>query len=382
MPTLRIPFHSGESDDGTGMTIGFHTSLFMPSQGSSELFLHRLVGDLQNRSHEAVMVAPSRQRPTGLPYPFVRCWRPRSKRYFVGNALPQLLYAHMRYGIDVLHCHGEYRAACSAYLFHKFTGVPYVCHALGSDFATVEHFPRLQRKMRTALSKVSQMVAQGSFLRHRILELGIPEEKITIAPNGVDIESFRACFKSDTRMVESPHILYAGGLRRTKGFDLLLRAFAEIADDYRDVKLLLVGNNRRMTDFETQVAELQLDERAMYLGVCPHEVVAELMGNCLFCVAPARRSPFSIVNLEAMAAGVPLLLTAVDGNCEQIRDGEEGFLVPVGDVKALAAGMRRLLADDRLREHMGAKAFARAASFSWANTVSAYEACYKQVAKP
>ncbi|MFT5131267.1 MAG: glycosyltransferase involved in cell wall biosynthesis, partial [Rhodothermales bacterium] len=153
------------------MTIGFHTSLFMPSQGSAELFLHRLVGDLQERGHKVVVIAPSRQKhlASGFPYPFVRSWRPRSKRYFVGNALPQLLYAHMRHRFDVLHCHGEYRAACSGYQFHRFTGVPYVCHALGSDFATVEHYPRLQRKMCTALSKVSKMIAQGSFLRHRML---------------------------------------------------------------------------------------------------------------------------------------------------------------------------------------------------------------------
>jgi glycosyltransferase involved in cell wall biosynthesis len=364
------------------MTIGFHTSLFMPSQGSAELFLQRLVGDLQARGHNAVVVAPTRQRHLAaeLPFPFIRSWRPRSKRYFVGNALPQLLYAHLRHGIEVLHCHGEYRAACSAYQFHKFTGVPYICHALGSDFATVEHYPRLQRKMCTALSKVSMMVAQGSFLRHRMMELGIPESKITIAPAGVDVDGFRACFKPDTPMIPSPYILYAGGLRRSKGFDLLLRAFSHVADEFPDVKLLLVGNNRRIIDFETQVAELHLGERAMYLGACSHEVLAELMGNCLFCAAPARRAPFSVVNLEAMAAGVPLLLTAVDGNCEQITDGEEGFLVPVGDVKALAAGMRRLLSDERLRENMGAKAFARASDFSWANTVSAYEACYKQVA--
>jgi glycosyltransferase involved in cell wall biosynthesis len=363
------------------MTIGFHTSLFMPSAGSAEQFLHRLVGDLQARGHKAVVIAPSRQLHLAaeLSYPFVRSWRPRSKRYFVGNALPQLLYAHMRHGIDVLHCHGEYRAACSGYQFHKFTGVPYVCHALGSDFATVEHYPSLQNKMCTALSKVSKMIAQGSFLRHRMLELGIPESKIAIAPAGVDIDAFRACFKPSARMIESPYILYAGGLRRSKGFDLLLRAFAVVAEEFPDVKLLLVGNNRRIIDFETQVAELQLDERAMYLGSCSQAVVAELMGNCLFCAAPARRSPFSVVNLEAMAAGVPLLLTAVDGNCEQITDGEEGFLVPVGDVNALAIGMRRLLGDQRLRQRMGAKSFARASDFSWAHTVSAYESCYQEV---
>lgn len=313
-----------------------------------------------------------------MTYPYIRTFRARSKRFLVGNALPSLLTAHLIHRFDLVHCQGEYHETTAAYYFHRITGVPYVCRPIGGGFTNAEEHPKVQKNLFKALSDVSLMFAQGSFLKQRILEYGIPAEKIVTIHNGVRLDEIRA-FKTQAPIVEPPYLFFAGGLKPVKGYDIALKAFARVSQSYPDLKLVMMGIDQKREHFNYLVTELGLDHRVVYLHWCDRPTTANLFCHAEIYLCPFHRSPFSNANLEALAAGVPIIATAVEGNLEQIRDDVEGFLIPPNDGDILAAKIEQILSNPGLRRRLGKNALARSYAFDWQCMVDRYESSYERV---
>jgi glycosyltransferase involved in cell wall biosynthesis len=363
------------------MRIAFLTTLFMPCLGGAEIFLHHLANDMILRGHHSVVIAPGSRKHRHafkMTYPYMRTFRARSKRFMVGNALPALLAAHMLHRFDFVHCQGEYHETMAAYYFRRMTGVPYVCRPIGGGFTNAEAHPRVQQKLLKSLSNASLVFAQGDFLKQRIENNGIQKEKIVTINNGVRIEEIRS-HKNDSPMVKPPYLFYAGGLKTVKGYDIALKAFARIAALYPALKLVMMGIDQRKDHFDQLVRDLALGDRVIFMHWCNRQTTARLFCHASIYLCPFRRSPFSNANLEAMAAGVPIIATAVEGNLEQIRDGVEGYLVPPDDAGSMALKIDHILSNPELHGRLGENASARSRMFSWQSMVDRYECQYKQV---
>jgi sugar transferase (PEP-CTERM/EpsH1 system associated) len=136
-----------------------------------------------------------------------------------------------------------------------------------------------------------------------------------------------------------------------KGLDQLIAAFAELCKRTPDVQLLLVGDGELRGQLETQVRRLGLADHVTFTGFRT-DVPAILTELDLF-VLPSLWEGLPLVLLEAMAAQLPVVATAVGGTPELVLDGETGLLVPPADPTALAAAMHFLLTQDALRREMG-----------------------------
>ena len=361
------------------MRIGFFTSLYIPDTGGAEILLDRLARTLQKRSHHVCVVAPAPRRGhADTPYPIMRTLRPFSKRYVLHHALPPLLLAHAIHRFEILHCHGEYRAAHVARTFSRLTGVPYVIRALGGGFSTILENPELRPRAEAALAGAAGLIAQGAFLKQQMLDFGAAPDSIETIHNGVDPDELVSSGGSPPRA--APYIFYVGGLRHVKGWDVLIKAFADVAETVAPVQLVLAGNNQQEAEFRQLCSDLGLTKGAVdYAGLLSRQEMALQYRHALFYVCPFRKSPFSNANLEAMTAGLPVLATAVDGNIEQIRHEREGLLVPADDPGALAAGLKRLCCDDAFRERCAEQARQRAQEFTWSKMVDRYEHFYNNV---
>ncbi len=366
---------------GLIMRIAFLTSLFMPQLGGAEIFLHHLVKDMVSRGHQCVVIAPQSGKYRNafqMTYPNVRALRARSKRFLVGSALPSLMVAFLKHRFELIHCQGEYHETIAAYFFNKMTGVPYVCRPVGGGFSTVEGYPKLQRKLSKALSRVKLMFAQGDFLHQRIQAYGIADAKIATIHNGVRIGEIEQ-FKSHPPVVSPPYLLFAGGLKPVKGYDIAVRAFGQVAHSFPDLKLVVLGIDQKKKDFDALVSQLDLDDRIYYMNYCDRPTSMNLFCHAEIYLCPFRHSPFSNANLEAMAAGTPIIATAVEGNKEQIRDGVEGFLIPVDDPEAMAQKIDLILSDKTLHRRLREYALRRAHDFEWSAMVDRYEREYQKV---
>jgi glycosyltransferase involved in cell wall biosynthesis len=168
---------------------------------------------------------------------------------------------------------------------------------------------------------------------------------------------------------ETPFLLFVGALRRVKGVEQLLAAYERLSDP---PPLVLIGTLEPDSPRFPDSVKVLLD--------FPHDAVMEAWKRCLFGVLPSVwPEPFGTVVSEAMSRGKPVIGTKPGGHADLIVDGETGFLVPTGDVGALALAMDRLIADADLRLRMGQAARLRADVFTADAVIPRIEALYASV---
>lgn len=216
--------------------------------------------------------------------------------------------------------------------------------AVRAEMARV--YPRLD-----AVTTVTEADAR-SFQEHT----PIPGLPVTGIPNSVPEPSVAP--SDGTRKV----VVSAGRMHHVKRYDLLLRAFAALADDFPDWQLRVYGDGGEAGRLRSLVTELGLNGRALLMGgFSPLE--SEWAKGSVAAVTSSAES-FGMTLVEAMRCGLPVVSTDCPvGPREILRDGEDGFLVPNGEVEGIAWGLRRLMADEHLRRTMGAAALRNAARY-------------------
>ncbi|MFG3365295.1 glycosyltransferase [Streptomyces sp. NPDC090032] len=157
-------------------------------------------------------------------------------------------------------------------------------------------------------------------------------------------------------------VVSAGRMHHIKRYDLLIRAFGLLADEFPDWQLRIYGDGGEAAKLRALVTELGLAGRALLMGgFSPIE--SEWAKGSIAAVTSSAES-FGMTLVEAMRCGLPVVSTDCPvGPREILRHGEDGFLVRTGDAEAIAQGLRRLMADDMLRAHMGANALRNSARY-------------------
>jgi len=182
---------------------------------------------------------------------------------------------------------------------------------------------------------------------------------------GVDTDRFHP---DATPAVETDAftLLFVGRLDPGKGLAELIDAFARLREE-SPAELLFVGDGILREDLAARADERGVREDVTFVGEVEHGDIHRYYASCdAFCL-PSEHEGFPVVNLEAMAAGKPVVSTHIPAVEEQIVDGEDGLLVDVGAVDQLSEAFRRLLTDPDLRARLGAAAREKAvAEFTWA----------------
>ena len=211
---------------------------------------------------------------------------------------------------------------------------------------------------------------------------GVEPERVRVIHSSVDPARLaprrpRAEVRRELGAGEGDVVLLAlGGLIPRKGHDVLLLALVELARRGVRPQLWIAGEGAQRELLERRVAELE--GRARLLG--RREDVPDLLGACDVVVMPSRREGLGVAALEAMAAGRPVVASAVGGLAEAVVDGGSGLLVPPGDPSALALALELVVLDAELRAQLGAGGRARVAEGYLAEQmVAAYDALYREV---
>jgi glycosyltransferase involved in cell wall biosynthesis len=212
----------------------------------------------------------------------------------------------------------------------------------------------------------------------------LPDERISIVPNGIHVEDFArlpdpAPFRARWELGAGPVVLFLGRLHERKGLHLLIPAFADAAQSIPDARLLIVGPDEgQRAALETQVEQWNLRERLIFTDLLTGEdKLAALAAADLFAM-PAVGEGFSMAVLEAMACGLPVLLTPGCNFPEVVPAG--AGLVVEREVSALGEALRVLLTDDEHRASMGrsARELVRA-RYTWPQVVTQLENVYSGV---
>jgi glycosyltransferase involved in cell wall biosynthesis len=207
---------------------------------------------------------------------------------------------------------------------------------------------------------------------------GWPKERVhylpTLASGTPAPPLSRATFDTPERV---PLVLALGRLHVKKAFDILLQALANLPGVY----LWLAGEGPLRAKLEAQARSLGIAPRVRFLGW--RDDRAALFAACDLCVMPSRFEPFGTVMIEAWAHGKPLIAAAAQGPRGLVQNGENGLLVPVDDVHALATAMHRVIDQPDLARRLVETARREyEADYTEAAVVSRYLAFYERIAKP
>jgi glycosyltransferase involved in cell wall biosynthesis len=264
--------------------------------------------------------------------------------------------------IDVIHTHNSTAHLYGA-LAAKLTGAKVLHTEHGKNVGEEARYHRLNRiaapftDFTVAVSDKNAEVA----VRHE----GAAPSRLKVIPNGIRIEQFSAPRKSPGRRVGT-----VGRLVREKNYPLLLRAVAAIPD----AELVLVGDGPLRNELQKRAGQ-----RVQFLG--QRADIAELLAGFDVFALSSSTEGMSIALLEAMAAGCPIVVTAVGGNVELIEHMQTGLVVPPDDEAALCAAIEQLLDDRALATRLGDAARETARQrYSVEAMTRSYETLWRQLA--
>ncbi len=205
-------------------------------------------------------------------------------------------------------------------------------------------------------STADDLEARG-LARPRVIYCGVDTAHYTPAPD---------------ERAAAPLFAYLGRLKRYKGVDIVVRAFAAMAHPTATLEIAGTGDHRPA--LERLAASLDLAGRVRFLGFVDEPTKLALLRRAWALAFASPKEGWGITNLEAAACGTPVVASNSPGIRASVRDGETGYLVPHGDVAAMAAAMRRVADSPALVAALGAAGRRFAETFTWERAASQTEA--------
>ncbi len=219
---------------------------------------------------------------------------------------------------------------------------------------------RFFRETERALARhTTRLIAVGPEVRDDLVALGVaPADQFVVIRLGIDLEhrvssDRRAEFRRLFGIPEERFVVgWVGRMTTIKRVPDVLVSFRALLDRGIDAALCLVGDGPDRTAVEREAAELGIARHILSVGY--QEDVAPYYSFFDVLVLPSANEGTPVVAIEALAAGRPVVATRVGGLPDVVSEGEDGFLVEVGDVEGVAAALERLARDPALRARMGA----------------------------
>lgn len=254
----------------------------------------------------------------------------------------------------IRHLHAHYANVPSkvALLVHRLAGVSYSITTHAKDI--FQNDPFASPKLRERMLRASFVVANSRFSADHIRHGLHGEGKIHVVYNGLDLPAFPL----RQREPEVPLLLGVGRLVEKKGFAHLLAACQRLRQKQLKFTCEIIGTGTLSAQLKEQIRALGLGDLVRLVGPLPQHVLWEHYARATVfvlpcvCAADGDRDILPNALKEAMAVGVPVVTTRLEGIDELIADGGSGLLVAPGDVPALAERLAQLLADAQLRQNL------------------------------
>jgi glycosyltransferase involved in cell wall biosynthesis len=349
------------------------TDTFLPKVGGAEIAIDQLIRAMTQSGDECALLA---QRPQGMkteiqtPYRLMRFANPRSSLWagwWIKRHLRTLLE---QIGTpDALIAHHAFPPGYACVKAARKLGIPCLVYPRGGDIYEVSRFRKKKhawRKLNWALQHASAVICASAAMEELvrgILGEDGKSQRIVRIPNGVNIEELRQdaldCRLAMDANLSGPFVLALGRTIRRKGFHFLIDAWAALPSS--EWKLVIAGNGRDLPTLKQMAGPL--GNRVQFTGRVSGADKRWLLQHCQFMAAPSLEESFGNVALEAMACGKPVIASRASGFAEIVTDGENGLLVEIGNVSALAGALSGMMEMDRTA--LCAAAARTATQFAW-----------------
>jgi glycosyltransferase involved in cell wall biosynthesis len=266
-------------------------------------------------------------------------------------------------------------AGAISHALKSLAGLSYVVSLQGPDVPGFEArynylYPVLKPVLRRIWGAAAAVTAISKD-HQRLAHQTMPDLRIPIIHNGVDTTMFHP--PEVSRRGAGVRVLCVGRLIERKGQHLLLQAFSRLRRNAAcPVALTLVGTGDAEDSLRRLASELGVEHAVTFTGFVPRDDMPHLYRQSDIFVLPSQNEGMSIALLEALASGLPVVVTDVGGTEELVQPGVNGFVVPWADVEALSQSLEKLVVDPLLRQKLGNTSRAQAARFSWTTVANEY----------
>jgi teichuronic acid biosynthesis glycosyltransferase TuaC len=265
---------------------------------------------------------------------------------FLGTIL-LVLRLHARLRFDCIDAHFVYPDGFAAVLIGRLLRLPVVVTAHGTDLNRYAQVSFLRPLIRWTLDRAERVICVSMALKSIVLLLNIPNNKVVVIPNGVDLNCFRPTDKTEARLilgvpVDAKVILAVGQLISTKGHELLIHSVARLCLKFPKLRLFIIGEGSLRESLQRKVSALGLERHVSLMGAVKNEELFQWYGAADVTCQASSREGFPCVLLESLACGTPVVATAVGGTSEIINSQDLGQLVQQ-DVFSISEGLERVL---------------------------------------
>jgi glycosyltransferase involved in cell wall biosynthesis len=217
--------------------------------------------------------------------------------------------------------------------------------------------------------------------------LGNYRDKVRVVPNGINLEDFEIGLSKEECRSElglpqdKKIILFFGNIVAYKGPDVLLKAFEIVKNSYPEVVLLFAGRGGMQRELEDLSREKGISDKVIFAGFIDEEL-KPLYYHCadIFCLPSVTLAEaFGIVNLEAMACGLPVVSSKLGGIPDIVQNGRNGIVVEPGNIESLADALLTLLEDDELRKRMSSEGKNMSEDYDWNKIAEETEKIYDEL---
>lgn len=229
-----------------------------------------------------------------------------------------------------------------------------------------------------------RMIYVSEKLRNEAVRLHqAPASRSMVIPNGIQLSRYNdGRSKEELRRelgipLDQTVMTFVGRLDNQKGLDVLLNAASGLMASRSNLSLVLVGDGPLRIALGQQVSQLGLEKRVQFRGY--QDNVAEYLQASDFFVLPSRYEAMSLVLLEAIAAGLPCVVTSVGENTSMVSDGKNGLVVPMGQIEPLKNAIARMAEDAELRQRMGAASRAASQKYDDLDMARRVQAVYDEL---
>jgi len=345
--------------------------LFYPWIGGAERQAHKLARELRQRGIPVEIVTgwwfrgtPQREIFDGIPvfrnHTLWDMFGIRGLRRFGGYLYLATLLWYLwrrRAHYDVIHVHGLNYHTAPAALAARWFGRQVITKLANSGsasdiqkFRTSQQLPGARLLLPTAL-RCDRFIATNPTIRQELTAVGVPSENIVELTNGVETDSIRS--RSDYALHQPIRLLFVGRLHRQKGLDVLLAGFASLVQQHPrlNLRLQVLGEGPLRESLMRLAFELEIASRVEWVGQTDR--VMDYLQQADLFVLPSRAEGISNALLEAMACGLPVVVSKIPGNTDVVEHGRNGLLFAVDDQSSLANALTLLLTRADLRERLG-----------------------------
>jgi len=233
-----------------------------------------------------------------------------------------------------------------------------------------DHMQRF-RSARFVLSRADKIVVPSGYLVDVFREFDLPAFAV---PNIVDLTQFNYRERNPLR----PHLVCTRGFSEYYSVDVVVRAFAEVKKEYPEARLDLVGNGPLEDDIRNLVAELHLPG-VNFAGVAPHREIGKYYEAADIFINASWLDNMPLSVIEAFAAGTPVVTTTPECMPYLVQHERTGLLSRVGDAKALAANVVRLLRDSAFATKLAQNAHRESQKYTWKAVRNQWLATYRSL---